>query len=51
MGLGPYCNDEVREKKKKRTGLQSDEVKEEEVYGVGQRMEERVCLWENDDTF
>lgn len=50
MALGPYCNDEVR--KKENTGLQSEEErKEEEVYGVCQRMEERVCLWENDDTF
>ena len=45
MGLGSYCNDEVR--KKENTGLQSEEErKEEEVYGVCQRMEESLSLGE-----
>lgn len=40
-GLGPYCDDEVR-KKNRFTVRGREEMKEEEVYGVRQRMEESV---------
>ena len=42
-GLRPYCDDEVRRKKNRFTVRGREEMKEEEVYGVCQRTEERVC--------